>query len=181
MSRSVWISGYTVISGLIFLLSFSLHAATLEEMRWLHTADTVGSTTVCRAVLRADEARKTPAMIINMTGRVTEQTELTGKYDSELTYSLEQAESPFLTYHYTISLSVSDDREHAEIDPDSIVVSMPSAKDREPALAAELRKHAVFDQKLRYIEITEFPSYLIRPEPGVSPVNMGVTYCRKLK
>ena len=120
-------------------------------------------------------------MILNMTGRVAEQMELTGKYDIELSYSLEQAESPFITYHYTQSISVSDDREHAKIDPDSIVVSMPSARNREPALAAELRKHAVFDQKLRYIEITEFPSYFIRPEPGVSPTNMGVTYCRKLK
>lgn len=181
MNHSVCMSGYTVVSGLFFALSFPLHAVTMEEMRWLHTADTVGSTTVCRAVLSADETRKTPAMIINMTGRVTEQTELTGKYDSALSYSLEQAESPFLTYYYRISVSVSDDREHAEIDPDSIVVSMPSARHREPALAAEMRKHAVFDQKLRYIDITEFPSYLIRPEPGVSPINMGVTYCRKLK
>ncbi|MBW9429367.1 hypothetical protein [Atlantibacter hermannii] len=181
MNRSACTSVYKVISGLVFLLSFSLHAATLEEMRWLHTADIVGSTTVCRAVLSADEGRKTPAMILNMTGRATEQTELTGKYDSELSYSLEHAESPFLTYHYTISVSLSDGHEHAEIDPDSIVVSLPSARDRELALAAEMRKHAVFDQKLRYIEITEFPSYLIRPEPGVSPINMGVTYCRKLK
>lgn len=67
MNRSACTSVYKVISGLVFLLSFSLHAATLEEMRWLHTADIVGSTTVCRAVLSADEGRKTPAMILNMT------------------------------------------------------------------------------------------------------------------
>lgn len=168
------------ISGLFFLLSFSLHAATMEEMLRLHTADTVGSITECRAVLGADEAKKIPAFILEMKGRVIEQSERMGKYDTELTYTPEHAEQPLITYRYIITFTISEGREHAEIDPASIIASMPSAPDREPALAAELRRNAYFDQNIGYIEITAFPSYLIRPEPGVSPVNMGVTYCRKI-
>lgn len=149
-------------------------AATLSEMRLLNASQKPGMTVTCREFMEIPlKGQAEPVRVESvLTGVVLQNDGDRIVFDVTYTQTNAGWQAPFRTETYRLTTTLEATRQKLAVDPETLSISLPYARDREAYFLGLLKAHAVsYDEYSRY-QVTSATDYQILPQPesGDAPV-----------
>lgn len=142
-------------------------AATLSEMRRLNASQQPGMMVVCTRTTDIPQKDEAPVRIESFLKGVVLQND-GDRMVFDVTYTQHYAKQPgpFRTEKYQLTTELEATRQKMVIDPDTIELSLPYARDREAYFLGLLKAHAVSYDEYRTYQVSSATEYQILPDPG---------------
>ncbi|VTP13625.1 hypothetical protein PUATCC27989T_01470 [Phytobacter ursingii] len=161
--------GWAVLTFTVALAGKEASAATLSEMRVLNATQKPGMMVLCE--------QQTAFTVKGLAEPVRTETRLLGRVlrnDGDrmvfqVTHTMKNpgAAQPFLTEKFRLTTTLEQGRQKMELDPASVAVSLPFAKQMEVAHAATLRENRLSYADYNSYRIRKLPDYDILPAPDI--------------